>query len=92
MDTCPYCARKVSGLELSARVRAARYHEDCRRRELGLPPEPWMPIRVFLAIRDALALLLHSEKALGDPSEYQSERSPREKSDEIGMKHGDPWL
>ena len=92
MDKCPYCGRKVSGLELSARTRTARYHEDCRYRELGLPPEPWMPIRIALAVRDLLALLMDSPKALGNPSEYKSERSPRERSDEIGMKHGDPWL
>lgn len=67
MDACPYCGRKVSGLELSARVRAARYHEDCRYKELGLPPEPWMPIRVILFLRDALMSLMDSEKGLGDP-------------------------
>ena len=108
MAGCAYCGRNIGGLELSVRTRTARYHEDCRLRELGLPPEPWMLIRVILFIWedaipflwkrlipfliDALASPLDSEKTHGDPSEYRRERSPRECSNEMGMKHGDPWL
>lgn len=101
MDTCPYCARKVSGLELSARVRAARYHEDCRRRELGLPPEPWMPIRIALFLwEDALPLLWNALRAiytvakeeLSNPLSNASAKSPRERSDNEAMKHRDLWL
>ena len=92
MSRCAYCGGGITAFDIVSRTRTARYHEDCRTRDLGLPYEPWFPIRVVLALRDALASLLDSEKVLGDPSEYRSERSPRERSNEMGMKHGDPWL
>ena len=92
MSRCAYCGGGITAFDIVSRTRTARYHEDCRTRELGLPYEPWLPIRVVLAIRDALASLLNSERALGNPSDYRRKRSARERSDEMGMKHGDPWL
>ena len=92
MSRCAHCGAGITAFDIVSRTRTARYHEDCRTRELGLPYEPWFPIRVVLALRDALAHLLDSERALGDPAEYRSKRSARERSDEMGMKHGDPWL
>ena len=91
-----HCGGGITAFDIVSRTRTARYHEDCRTRELGLPYEPWFPIRVALALRDALAhllaALLDSEGALGSPSGYRNKRSARERSDEMGMKHGDPWL
>ena len=92
MSRCAHCGGGITAFDIVSRTRTARYHEDCRTRELGLPYEPWFPIRVVLALRDALAHLLDSERALGDPSNYRIKRSARERSDEMGMKHGDPWL
>ena len=104
MDACPYCARKVSGLELSARVRAARYHEDCRHRELGLPPEPWMPIRVALFLWDARFAawnvvrvvwgeLAGSKRSLGRALDLTRPNAAREeKARDEAMKHRDLWL
>ena len=92
MSRCAHCGGGITAFDIVSRTRTARYHEDCRTRELGLPYEPWFPIRVALALRDALASLLNSERALGDPLKYRSKRSARERSDEMGMKHGDPWL
>lgn len=93
MNVCPSCGRKVSGLELSVRVRAVRYHEDCRRRELGLPPEPWMPIRVALFLWDMLrAIYTVAKEELSNPLGNASAKSPRERSDDAAMKHRDLWL
>ena len=95
MDGCAYCGRNIGGLELSVRTRTARYHEDCRTRELGLPPEPCMLIRVVLFIwEDAIPFLWGTLQLIlnKEPSENTRGRSPRERSDETGMKHGDPWL
>ena len=98
MDACPYCGRKVSGLELSSRTRAARYHEDCRNRELGLPPEPWMPVRVALFLwEDAMPFLWNTLRSVWAelrkaPLGHAGERSPRDQADDAAMKHRDLWL
>ena len=92
MSRCAYCGGGITAFDIVSRTRTARYHEDCRTRELGLPYEPWLPVRIVLFLWDALASLMDSEKGLGDPSEYRRKRSARERSDDIGMKHGDPWL
>jgi len=70
MSGCAHCGAGITAFDIVSRTRTARYHEDCRTRELGLPYEPWFPIRVALALRDALTSLLDSERALGDPAEY----------------------
>ena len=96
MSRCAYCGGGITAFDIVSRTRTARYHEDCRTRELGLPYEPWFPIRVVLALRDALAYLLGAlldlASAPRDPSDHRRKRSARERSDEMGMKHGDPWL
>ena len=60
-----------------------------------MPPEPWMLIRVVLFIwEDAIPFLWGTLQHIlnKEPSENTRGRSPRERSDEMGMKHGDPWL
>ena len=103
MSRCAYCGGGITAFDIVSRTRTARYHEDCRTRELGLPYEPWLPIRIVMflwdmrfaawnVLKSLWGELAGSQSALGDQSEYRSKRSARERSDEIGMKHGDPWL
>ena len=93
MDRCPYCGGGISAFDITARTRTARYHEDCRTRELGLPYEPWLPIRLILFVWDGVRILLReSIKAFRNPLGNAPSQSARERADDAAMKHRDLWL
>ena len=100
MSRCAHCGGGITAFDIVSRTRTARYHEDCRTRELGLPYEPWLPIRVVLFVWDGVRfiwdglgiILRESKKELRNPLGNASNQSERERADDAAMKHRDPWL
>ena len=99
MNRCAYCGAGITAFDIVSRTRTARYHEDCRTRELGLPYEPWLPIRIILflwdmrfAAWDGVKLLwgelTGSKRSLGNSSRTKREEKIRDSA----IKHSDPWL
>ena len=93
MSRCAYCGAGITAFDIVSRTRTARYHEDCRTRELGLPYEPWLPIRLILFVWDGVRILLReSIKAFRNPLGNAPSQSTRERADDAAMKHRDLWL
>ena len=93
MNRCAYCGAGITAFDIVSRTRTARYHEDCRTRELGLPYEPWLPIRLILFIWDGVRFILReSIKAFRNPLGNSPSQSARERADDAAMKHRDLWL
>ena len=104
MDACPYCGGGITAFDIVSRTRTARYHEDCRTRELGLPYEPWLPIRIVLFLWDARFAAWNvvrvvwgelggSKRSLGRALDLTRPNAAREeKARDEAMKHRDLWL